>query len=99
SLGQVAPDCFPQVGQIQTSEYAVPIGVVALRSSECAPGSGRISAGPAQEGERLHLLVHPIGLGVLHQEIAPVSASDQGSVRTGDAGLAEITLQADEPEG
>ena len=97
--GQIAPDRLSQVGQVQSAEHAVPVGVVALRPADGAAGRRRIAPLPATErGERLHLLVHPVGLGVLDQEVAPVGAPDQRAVGARHPRLAQVALQPDQPQ-
>jgi len=83
-----SPDCLSQMGQVEAAEHAVPVSVIALGSPDCAAsGRGQVSPAAQEEGKRLHLLVHPVGLGVLHQEVAPVDPGS-GRRRAGHPALA-----------
>src|SRR5829696_990881 len=95
---EVAPDRFPEVGEVQAAEYSMPISIVTLSPSDCAAGQGWVAGLAEQDRERLHFLVHPVGLRILHQEVAPMRPPDQGAIGAGDAGLAQVTLQTDQPE-
>ena len=64
--GQLVPDRVTEMGQIESAEYAVPIGVVALRAPDGAASGRRIAPAARQVRERHHRLMHAVRLGVLH---------------------------------
>src|SRR5437899_11483186 len=71
--GELAPDRTAQMRQVETAEHAVPVGVVALRPPNGPPRLGRIAAAAREGRKREHRLMHPVCLGVLDEEMVPVS--------------------------
>lgn len=69
---QAPPDGLPEVRQVQSTEHTVPVGIVALRPPDGTASRTGIARAAAEQRQGLHLLVHSVRLGVLHQEIAPV---------------------------
>ncbi len=100
SLGgrEVPPDRIAKVGQIEPAEDTVPVRVVALRSPDGTSSLRVVPSGATERGESLHLLVHPIRLGVLHLKISPVRAPNERAVRPRGPGLAEVALESRKPQ-
>src|SRR5439155_16403304 len=96
---EIAPDGLAQVWEVQPSEHAVPVRVVALRAADRLARRRRVAAAPAQGGQALHLLVHPVRLGIAHEEIAPVRPPDQRRVGARQPFGPEIALEPREPGG
>ena len=65
--------------EIEAAEYAVPVGVVALGAADGPPGLWGIATTVRQRGQRHHHFVHAVRLGVLHQEMVPVSPPHERS--------------------
>src|SRR6266550_6800875 len=60
--------------EVEAAEYAVPVGVVALGAADGPPSLWGVATTVRQRGQRHHHFVHAVRLGVLHQEMVPVSA-------------------------
>ena len=93
---QIAPDGGPQVRQVQSPEHTVPVGVVALGATDGAPRRRRVPTRAAQRRQRQHFLVHAVRLGVLHEEVPPVAAAQEGAVGPCYPFLPKVALQRDE---
>src|SRR2546422_7560850 len=91
---EVAPDRLPEMREVQPSEHAMPVRVVALRTADRLARCRRVARAPAQRGQGLHLLVHPVRLGIAHEEIAPVRSPDQRPVGPGEPLGPEVALEA-----
>src|SRR5437867_11069518 len=81
--------------EIEAAEYAVPVGVVALGAADGPPGLWGIATTVRQRGQRHHHFVHAVRLGVLHQEMVPVSAPHERRRRREVRG-AKLFLQPSE---
>src|SRR5688572_4482279 len=79
--------------QVQSAEHSMPVGVVALGPSDRSARGLRVAPLTADEREPLHFLVHPVGLRVFREKIAPVAATNERSLRSLQTLLSQLGSQ------
>ena len=86
----------PQVRQVESAEQPVPVGVVGLRAVQQVLQSRRALSGWKRleaRGQLQHALVHPVGLAVARQEVAPDPSAQERFVALVAAVVALLLYQ------
>src|SRR5688572_544200 len=96
--GEVSPYLGSEERQVQSAEDSVPVRIIALRTSDRATRRGRIATLATQFRQCEHLLVHPVRLRILHQEVAPMRSANQRAIGV-EASLAQFLLEVEKPKG
>ncbi len=78
SLDEVAVRLGPKVREVQTPEYAVPVGIVLLRPENVLAGPFRPLTTVDVLGQPEHLAVQAVCFGVLDEEVRPPAAAHEG---------------------
>jgi hypothetical protein len=81
---------LPEMGQVESAEDAVPIGVVALGLIEVPERRPSFRSGPDLPRDHDHALLEVVGLGVLAEEVAKETAPEKAAVLGSGPGLERL---------
>ncbi len=79
--GKLIPERPAEERQVESAEHPMPVGIVALCPADRSSRFRRFPALSAEPRKQQHLLVQPICLGILDEEVAPVRPPHERSFR------------------